>query len=82
MSPAGMGLSMASWTAYMTMKGVLKASVSAGSSQRAARVTWSAHRISRRGLAALGPGGEGEEGGTQQQCEGQGKARASTIARG
>ncbi len=39
MSPAGMGLSMASWTAYMTMKGVLKASVSAGSSQRAARVT-------------------------------------------
>ena len=38
-SPAGIGLAMASWTAYMTMKGVLNASVSAGSSHRAASVT-------------------------------------------
>ena len=44
--PSGMGFTMASWTAYMTMNGVLNASVSAGSSQRAARVTCRAQRIS------------------------------------
>jgi hypothetical protein len=45
-SPLGIGFSMASWIAYITMNGVLNASVSAGSSQRAARVTWRPQRIS------------------------------------
>ena len=51
--PAGIGFSIASCTAYMTMNGVLNASVSAGSSQRAARVTWSAQRISPDGGLAV-----------------------------
>ena len=46
MSPPGMGFTSASCSAYMTMNGVLNASVSAGSSQRAASVTCSAQRIS------------------------------------
>src|SRR5262245_3591358 len=46
MSPAGIGLAIASCTAYMTMNGVLNASVSAGSSHRAASVTCKAQRSS------------------------------------
>src|SRR5262245_53528026 len=59
MRPAGMGLAMASCTAYMTMKGVLNASVSAGSSHRAASVTCRAQRSSpvAAGLAACAPAG-------------------------
>ena len=49
MSPAGIGLAMASWIAYMTMNGVLNASVSAGSSHRAASVTCRAQRSSPAG---------------------------------
>ena len=45
-SPAGIGRTIASWIAYMTMNGVLNASVSAGSSQREASVTCRAQRIS------------------------------------
>ena len=52
-SPAGIGFTIASWIAYMTMNGVLNASVSAGSSQREARVTCRPQRISPAGgLAA------------------------------
>ena len=46
MRPPGIGFTIASCSAYMTMNGVLNASVSAGSSQRAASVTCSAQRIS------------------------------------
>src|SRR5215468_10729288 len=40
LSPPGIGFTSASWTAYNTMKGLMNASVSPGSSQFAARVTW------------------------------------------
>src|SRR5262245_16959297 len=62
MSPAGIGLAMASCTAYITMNGVLNASVSAGSSHRAASVTCRAQRSSPVGadLPACAPAGLGD----------------------
>ena len=60
--PPGIGFSIASWSAYMTMNGVLNASVSAGSSQRAASVTWSPQRSSPAGpLLAWPRAGSGTE---------------------
>src|SRR5712692_3283535 len=41
--------------AYSTMNGLMNASVSLGSSQRAARVTWSPHVSVPSGAAAAGP---------------------------
>ena len=41
--PPGMGFTSASCNAYMTMNGVISASVSAVSSQRVAKVTWTPH---------------------------------------
>src|SRR5262249_19198109 len=57
LSPAGIGFTRASWIAYSTMNGLMKASVSLGSSQRAASVTWSPHVSVPSGAAAAGPVG-------------------------
>ncbi len=55
LSPAGIGFTTASWMAYSTMNGLMNASVSPGSSQRAARVTCSPHVSVPSGAAAAGP---------------------------
>ncbi|OLD74809.1 MAG: hypothetical protein AUG87_15075 [Candidatus Rokubacteria bacterium 13_1_20CM_4_70_14] len=55
LSPAGIGFTSASWMAYSTMNGVMNASVSLGSSQRAARVTWTPQVSVPSGTAATGP---------------------------
>src|SRR6266567_415369 len=47
----GMGFTRASWRAYSTMKGVMIPSVSAGSSQREARVMWTPHVMVPSGAA-------------------------------
>src|SRR2546425_256116 len=52
--PAGIGLTSASCSAYMTMNGVISASVSPGSSHRDASVTCAAHVIVPVGSAAAG----------------------------
>src|SRR2546426_7260889 len=52
--PAGIGLTSASCSAYMTMNGVVSASVSPGSSHRDASVTCAAHVIVPLGSAAAG----------------------------
>src|SRR5688572_18218922 len=57
--PAGIGFTIASWMAYMTMYGVLNASVSAGSSHLAASVTCSPQRSSPS-AAREAPGYSGE----------------------
>src|SRR5206468_9477534 len=41
--PAGIGFTSASWIAYRTLNGVMADSVSPGSSQRGASVTWKAY---------------------------------------
>src|SRR5262245_9230222 len=48
---------MASCNAYSTMKGVMMPSVSAGSSQREARVMWTPHVMVPSGAATAGPAG-------------------------
>ena len=65
LSPAGIGFTSASWMAYSTMNGLMNASVSLGSSQREARVTWSPQVSVPSGAAAAGPATRGE----QQQDE-------------
>src|SRR2546425_563808 len=52
--PAGIGLTSASCSAYMTMNGVISASVSPGSSHRDASVTCAAHVIVPLGSGAAG----------------------------
>jgi len=51
-SPLGIGFTSASCSAYMTMNGVISASVSAVSSQRVARVTCTPPRDRPAGLGA------------------------------
>ena len=53
-SPPGIGFTSASWMAYSTMNGVMNASVSLGSSQRVASVTWTPQVIVPSGAAAAG----------------------------
>src|SRR5262249_60489010 len=48
----GIGFSMASWSAYRTMKGVMSPGVSAGSNKVGARVKWSAQVIWPAGASA------------------------------
>ena len=55
LSPAGIGFTRASCTAYSTMNGLMKASVSTGSTQRAASVTCSPQVSVPSGAAAAGP---------------------------
>src|SRR6266540_4159461 len=55
LSPAGIGFTSASWMAYSTMNGLMNASVSIGSSQREARVTWSPQVSVPSGAAPAGP---------------------------
>src|SRR5262245_28762294 len=54
LSPPGIGFTSASWTAYNTMKGLMNASVSPGSSAFAARVTWSPQVLVSSGAAVAG----------------------------
>ncbi len=53
----GIGLTSASCSAYITMNGVISASVSAVSSQRLASVTWTAHVMVPVGSAAAAAAG-------------------------
>src|SRR5215471_1291140 len=61
LSPPGMGFTRASWMAYSTRKGAMKASVSFGSSQRAARVTCTPHVMVPSGAAAAGAAAQRDE---------------------
>jgi hypothetical protein len=54
LSPLGIGFTSASCSAYMTMNGVISASVSAVSSQRVARMTCTPHVIVPVGSAPTG----------------------------
>src|SRR6476660_5746998 len=53
---AGIGFTRASWSAYRIMKGVISASVSAGSSHRVASVMWAAVVTVEAGWAPTGAG--------------------------
>ena len=59
LSPLGIGFTSASCSAYMTMKGVISASVSAVSSQRVASVTCTPHVTVPVGSAPTAPGDSG-----------------------